>query len=84
MRVNTKCLRGEAELHELIPLDIKTRSVFEVKRSFTSGIKKIIRKHSDCIYACSETLQVSERRIASNTTYTLKTDTENDKFLSLV
>ena len=35
-----------------------------MKRSFTSGIKKIIRKHSDCIYACSETLQVSERRIA--------------------
>ena len=37
---------------------------FNLNRSFTSGIKKIIRKHSDCIYACSETLQVSERRIA--------------------
>ena len=61
-----------------------TSCVFNLKRSFTSGIKKIIRKHSDCIYACSETLQVSERRIASNTTCTLKTDTENDKFLSLV
>ena len=41
-----------------------TSCVFNLNRSFTSGIKKIIRKHSDCIYACSETLQVSERRIA--------------------